>query len=513
LRKKAEGELKNLKKTLAQLMTQKKIPAEIFFRLKRQYSIYNKMKRQEITFDQVYDFMALRLITDSVENCYSALGSIHNRWPHIPNRFRDFIAMPKPNLYQALHTTIITEKKQTIEIQIRTKDMHNLAENGISAHWRYKDTDPQSILKEDRRLLWLREMVDLYKEQKSPREFLKALKTDLIPEEVHVFTPKGKVISLPLGATALDFAFKIHTEIGLHASIGKVNGNISSLKSILKTGDIVEIITAPEKWPSRDWLNTAFTSTARHHIKRWLNHQERMKNAAIGKKLWEKELKKYSLPSNILDEKKLVRRLSQTISRSIKKIGDFYSLLGFGKVILNRHLMENIFPDKKLAFKKDSLIKKVVTKVGPKPKSVILVKHGEQHPIRLGKCCFPIKGESIVGYITAGKGVTVHSSRCPLVTKDILDHQRMVDASWASSDKDTYKGRLAIRGEDSPGVLAKLTSAIAQQGGNIVKADVATSSDKGAQIKLTLQIQDIRHFQNIIKKISGIKEILSVERI
>jgi GTP pyrophosphokinase len=513
LRKKAEGELKNLKKALAQLMSQKKIPAEIFFRLKRQYSIFNKMKRQGIGFDQVYDFMALRLITSTVENCYSALGIIHNKWPHIPNRFRDFIAMPKPNLYQALHTTIITEKKQTVELQIRTKDMHNLAENGISAHWRYKDADPQSILKEDRRLLWLREMVDLYKEQRSPREFLKALKTDLIPEEVYVFTPKGKVISLPLGATALDFAFKIHTEIGLHSSIAKVNGNISSLKSILKTGDIVEIITAADKWPSRDWLNTAFTPTARHHIKRWLNQQERIKNTALGKKLWEKELKKYSLPSSASDEKKLVRQLSRAISRSIKNIDDFYSLLGFGKVILNKHLMEKVFPDKKLAFKKDSLIKKVVTKVGPKPKSVILVKQKGQHPIRLGKCCFPIKGESIIGYITAGKGVTVHSSRCPLVTKDILDHQRMVEASWASSDKEFYKGRLAIKGEDSPGVLAKLTSAIAQQGGNIIKADVSTSSDKGAQIKLTLQIQDIKHFQNIIKKISGIKEISSVERI
>ena len=219
------------------------IPAEIHSRIKRHYSIYDKMKRREIDFDQVFDFKALRIITDTVKNCYAALGIIHQKWPPLPQRFRDFIAMPKPNLYQALHTTIITEDKQTFEIQIRTQDMHNLAENGIAAHWKYKDQDASSLVREDKRLEWLREMVELYKEQKSPREFLKNLKTDLIPEEVYAFTPKGKVITLPLGGSVLDFAFKVHSEIGLHAAGAIINGRVVPLKAILKTGDIVEVIT------------------------------------------------------------------------------------------------------------------------------------------------------------------------------------------------------------------------------------------------------------------------------
>ncbi|MEA3420677.1 MAG: RelA/SpoT family protein, partial [Acidobacteriota bacterium] len=326
-RKRAERELKNIKKTLEQVMEENHIPSKTLFRIKRPYSIHIKMIKQDIEFSQVYDFMALRLLTDSVKNCYSALGLVHQKWPHLPQRFRDFIAMPKPNLYQALHTTIITEKKQTIEIQFRTYDMNNIAKNGIAAHWRYKETAPQSIMKEDRRILWLREISELYKEQKNPREFLKSLKTDLIPEEVYVFTPKGKVITLPLGATALDFAFKIHSEIGMHAANAKINQKLLPLKTILKPGDIIEILTSPEKTPRRGWLNAAFTSTARHHIKRWLNLQNNIKNTALGKKLWENALKKYTLPPGILEENNLLRKISQGIPSRIKAIEDFYSLV------------------------------------------------------------------------------------------------------------------------------------------------------------------------------------------
>ncbi|UCC39386.1 MAG: bifunctional (p)ppGpp synthetase/guanosine-3',5'-bis(diphosphate) 3'-pyrophosphohydrolase [Candidatus Aminicenantes bacterium] len=513
LRESAEKELKKIKKALGNLMKENNISAEIFYRLKRLYSIHAKMNRQNIGFDQVYDFMALRLIADSVKKCYAALGSIHQTWPHIPNRFRDFIAMPKPNLYQSLHTTIITEKKQTIEIQIRTKDMHNLAENGISAHWKYKEPDPQHIMKEDKRLNWLREMVELYKEQKSPREFLKSLKTDLIPEEVYVFTPKGKVISLPLGASALDFAFKIHTEIGLHCSGAKINGEFAPLKKILKTGDIVEILTSSEKLPSRDWLNIAFTSTARHHIKRWLNLQDKIKNTALGKKLWEKEIKIYDLPSGWLEEEDSLRSLSKLANVRINKIKDFYALIGFGKIVLNKKFMEKLLPPEKAAKKKETLLKKVVTKVAKKPKPEIQIKDVEGYMLNLAKCCSPIRGEPVTGYITSGKGITVHSLSCPLVTKEILDSERMVEVSWDDSPEGSFKGKLLIKGEDSPGVLARLTSAIAQLEGNITKAEVITFADKKAQIKITLIIRDIKHFDTIIKKISAIKEISYVERI
>jgi GTP pyrophosphokinase len=513
-KKKAEKEIKKIKRTLVSLMKENKIPAEIFARIKRLYSVYNKMKHQNIDFDQVYDFMAIRIITDSVKNCYAALGFIHQKWPHFPHRFQDLISMPKPNLYQALHTTIITENKQTIEIQIRTQAMHNMAENGISAHWKYKEKSPRAIMKEDARLHWLREMVDLYKEQKSPKEFLKNLKINLIPEEIYVFTPKGKVVTLPSGASVLDFAFKIHSEIGLQAKEAIINGKKTPLKTPLNTGDIVEILTSPEKKPSRDWLNKASTSKARHHIKHWFKQQDKIKNSALGKKLWEKKIKEYRLPAPSLKKEKLLKRLSEETPYRVPDIATFYLLIGSGKVVLNKKFIEKLFREKKYLDKKETILEKMVAKVAKKPKPLIEVKEADEAIINLAKCCAPIRGEPIIGYITSGKGVTVHAQRCPLVKKEILDLQRMVDASWSSSSAEaSYQGKILIKSHDSPGVLAQLTAAIAEQGGNITKAQVDTYADKKAQIKLTIIIRDIKHLEQIIKKILGIKEVSFVERV
>jgi len=512
-RKKAEADLNKFKETLENLMKENNIPAEIFYRIKRYYSIYSKMSRQNIDFNQVYDFLALRLITDSVKNCYAALGIIHQRWPHLPHRFRDFIAMPKPNLYQALHTTIITEEKQTFETQIRTQDMHNLAENGIAAHWKYKEADPQNIIREDKRLQWLREMVDLYKEQKSPREFIKNLKTNLIPEELYVFTPKGKVIALPLGASALDFAFKIHSEIGFHSTGARINSKLVPLKTILKIGDIVEIVTSPEKRPNRNWLNIAFTSSARHHIKRWLNLQEKIKSIGLGKKLWEKELKKYSISPELLREENILKRMLEVTNFRVKSMDDFHALIGFGKIVVDKKFMEKLLPSGKIVKKKEALFKKVVEKVSKKQPSGIQVKDADGELVNLARCCSPIKGEPIIGYITSGKGITVHSLRCPLVTKEILDNERMVEVSWDSSGEGTFIARVMIKAMDSPGVLAKVATSIAHLGGNITKAEVNTFADKKAQLKLSILIRDIKHLEEIKKKIRSIEEIFSVERI
>jgi GTP diphosphokinase / guanosine-3',5'-bis(diphosphate) 3'-diphosphatase len=512
-RKNAEKELKRVKKLIESLMKENNIPAEIQYRIKRLYSIYIKMMGQSIDFDQVYDFMALRLITDSVKNCYAALGIIHQNWPHLPNRFRDFISMPKPNQYQALHTTILTEKKQTIELQFRTQNMHELAENGIAAHWKYKEKYQQPTLEDDRRLVWLREMAELYKEQKSPKEFLKSLKTDLIPEEVYVFTPKGKAINMPLGASALDFAFKIHSEIGLHAVEAKITSRPAPLKTILKTGDIVEIITSPEKNPSRDWLNIISTSSARHHIKRWLNQQEKIKSIAIGKKIWEQVLKKYNIDLSSREKKDLLPKLHSLLNIRIKNLDSFFSYVGSGKVILNRKLIENIFPESLQRYKKRPLIRKVVTRVARRPKSAITVKGKDDPRLNLAKCCSPIKGEPIIGYITAGKGITIHSQRCPFITKEILSPDRMVEAFWDSSAKGIYKGRLLIKSQDTQGLLAKLTAEIAHLEGDITKAEVATYPNKKAEIKFSINIKDIKHLEEIMKKIAKIKEIISVKRI
>lgn len=512
-RNQAEKELKKHRKTIGTLLSKNNLSAEISYRLKRPYSIHRKMKQQSIYFDQVYDFMALRLILNSVPDCYAALGIIHQKWPHLPHRFRDFISMPKPNLYQSIHTTIMTEKKQMIEIQIRTHEMHDLAENGISSHWRYKDLGPKSKMKEDKRLLWLREMVDMYKEQKNPRAFLKSLKTGLIPEDVFVYTPKGKTMTFPLGASALDFAFKIHSEIGLHAVEAKVNGRTAPLKTFLKAGDIVEIITSLETTPDRHWLNMVFTPTARHELKRWLNLQDKTKNTELGQKLWEKESEKYRLPIKATKKIALLKYLNRAFNYRVKTITEFYALIGSGKIVLTRKFMEKLFSHTALPEKKNTILDKVIIKVKTKPRAAIPVKDAKGRLVQLAKCCSPINGEPITGYMTSGRGLTIHALRCPRLQRSSLDEQRLVDVSWDTANTGFHKGSVLIKGEDSPGVLAKLTSTIAQLGGNISKAEVKTFSDKKAQIKLSLRIKDIDHFQLIMRKITKIKEIDSVERI
>jgi GTP pyrophosphokinase len=494
-------------------MKENSIPAEIHSRIKRHYSIYDKMKRREIDFDQVFDFKALRIITDTVKNCYAALGIIHQKWPPLPQRFRDFIAMPKPNLYQALHTTIITEDKQTFEIQIRTQNMHSLAENGIAAHWKYKDQDASSLVREDKRLEWLREMVELYKEQKSPREFLKNLKTDLIPEEVYAFTPKGKVITLPLGGSVLDFAFKVHTEIGLHAAGAIINGRVVPLKAILRTGDIVEVITAPEKAPRRSWLNMVFTSGARHQIKRWLNQQEKIRSILLGRKIWDRESRRYALPAGVLKEENLVRRLAELLPYKIQSQDDFFSLIGRGRIVVNKKFIARLNPEGEPAERKKPLLRKFVDKVSGRSEAGLVVVEAAGGAFHLARCCAPIKGEPIVGYMTSGRGITIHATRCPLVSKEILSSERMVDVSWDSSSAGSYRSRITILASDSPGLLGKVATGIGELGGNITKAEVVTTADKRAQIRLSLIIKEMKHLEAIIKKIAGIKEIISVERV
>lgn len=511
-RQQAEQLLQKFQAELESLMKKNGIPAEIHYRIKRLYSIYEKMQRRGISFDEVYDFMALRLLTDSVKNCYAALGIIHQKWPPLPQRFRDFIAMPKPNLYQGLHTTIITKDKETFEIQIRTHDMHNLAENGIAAHWKYKDEDPSSLFREDRRLEWLREMVELYREQKSPREFLKGLKTDLIPEEVYAFTPKGKVITLPPGGSALDFAFKVHSEIGLHATGAIINGKPAPLKTILKTGDIVEILTSPQKTPQRRWLNMVFTSGARNQIKRWLNQQEKMKSTSLGKRIWERAARKHNLPAELVDGEQLLRRLAEILPFKLKSLDNFYTLIGLGKVVLTRRFMARLIPPPEAGEKKQAFLRKIMDRVSLRPRPEAKSKTKAWEFVSLARCCSPIKGEPIIGYLTSGKGITIHATRCPLVAREVLDSDRMVEVSWEDSWAGPFNSRLLIRAIDKPGLLARVATTIAQLEANITKAEVITSGDKKAQLKLRLVIRDIKQLEDIIKRIRKIKEVLSVER-
>lgn len=512
-KKGAEQDLQNMKAALESLLAQNGIPAEVFSRIKRLYSVWSKMRRREIDFDQVYDFLALRVMTDSVKNCYAVLGIIHQRWPHLPQRFRDFIAMPKPNLYQALHTTIITEDKKTFEVQVRTREMHDLAENGIAAHWRYKEGAPPEMAQEDRRLRWLREMAAFYKEHKSPHEFLRSLKTTLIPEEVYVFTPKGSVVNLPAGATALDFAFKIHSEIGLHATGARINGSPAALKTVLKTGDIVEILADKDRMPTRGLLAAVTTSGARQQIKRWLNLRSRTTSAILGRKLWEKELRKYVIPSDLRRDDHLIPRLNEALGIKVKDMDEFFRQVGLGKVVVDRNMIGAVFPADMVAPRKESFIEKAASRLIPRPGAAIRIRDLAEQMMSLAKCCSPIKGEPVVGYITAGQGMTIHAVRCALVTKEVLDGQRLVDVSWDPDLAGSFKAKLLVKAEDSPGVLAQVAAAVAKLEGNIAKVEASTISGGKARIKLELRIRDIKHLEDISRRISSLKEIFSVERL
>jgi GTP pyrophosphokinase len=509
LRKEAEKTLKKTKKIMASLLKENQIPAEIQYRIKRLYSIYNKMKSRGISFEEVYDFMALRLITDTTSNCYQALGIIHENWPHMPHRFHDFIAMPKPNLYQSIHTTIIVGKKKTIEVQIRTHKMHELAENGIAAHWKYKDPGPPPDLGENLRLQWLREMVDLYQEHKSPQHFLYSLKSNLLPEDITVLTPKGERVSLPLGASALDFAFKIHTEIGLHAAEAKINSRRAPLKTILKSGDMVEIITRPDVFPSREWLNMAFTHAARHQIKRWLNQQQRQQNIILGRQLWQIEARKRGWPGTPTSA--LLKSIAQLTNFRIKTPDDLYALLGSGKLVFSPRLLHRLSQQPLQRERKASFIKKMMPRIPRRPTSEIQISGTEQPTFRLAKCCHPIKGESIIGYLTSGQGITIHALRCPLVTREILNPERMVEVSWAPNAPGPFPARLQITTKDQPGLLAKITTAIAQQKGDIKQVKATTFPDGKALISLSLIVKDYSHLQRIQQEINKIKEVILVK--
>jgi len=510
-RKAAEADLAAMKRTLEELMAANGLPAEIYCRIKRPYSVWSKMKRRDIGFDQVFDFLALRVITGSVKDCYAILGIIHQRWTHLPQRFRDFIAMPKPNLYQALHTTVITERRQMFEIQIRTREMHDLAENGIAAHWRYKDDTPPGPMVEDRRLHWLREMAALFEEKKNPLEFLRTLKTNLVPEEVYVFTPKGRVINLPPGATALDFAFKIHTEIGLHAAGARVNGSPAPLKTALRTGDIVEILTDPDKAPARGLLAAAATSGARQALRRALDVKSRATNIALGRKLWEKELRKFSIPAGLRRDEEMAARLAAALGPKASSPEEFYRQAGLGRIVVDARLVEAVFGP--VPPRRPGLVEKAAHRLALGPDASVRIKDIDGQMIKLAKCCAPVKGEPVVGYLTAGQGLTVHSLRCPLVKREMLDGQRLVEVSWDPALAGTFKARLLVKAQDTPGVLAKVAAAVAGLEADITRAEAANIAEGRARIRLDLKIRDIKQLDAIARRIDGLKEVQSVERV
>jgi GTP pyrophosphokinase len=499
------------KKAIASELAEYNIPARLESRIKRIYGVYNKMRVQKISIDEVFDFIAIRVITDTVKNCYTILGILHNLWKPVPGRIKDYIAIPRPNLYQSLHTSVVGKNGQPFEIQIRTQDMHRIAEFGIAAHWKYKEGKLGVVEGEDQ-IQWLRQLIDSQNEISDPREFLSSLKVDLYPDEVYCFTPMGEVITLPRDATPIDFAYAIHTQVGHHCVGAKVNSRIMPLRHKLKNGEIVEILTSKDEGPNRDWLAFVKTARARSRIRHWVNQKEREDAAELGKKLLEKQALRFKKNwKKILSMPELSRVLGD---HSIQKVEDLYPAVGFGK-IAPRQILTSLFPDLAPSVEtqaKKSSIATVVKKVLGRGEAPITVKGQDGLLVYRAKCCNPIRGDEIVGYITRGKGISVHTTNCPNLV-NFLGSDRMTDVEWVDvSGDEIFTVRLAITFQDRQGILGEIASAISNLKTNIRDSRSSTGEGKGT-VELTVEINDVKHLQKIIKVVKSIRGIEDVARV
>jgi GTP diphosphokinase / guanosine-3',5'-bis(diphosphate) 3'-diphosphatase len=494
------------------------IPARVEGRIKRAYSVYQKMKRQKIGLDQVYDLLALRIITDSVKNCYAALGVIHNEWHPIPGRIKDFIAIPRPNLYQSLHTSVIGPGGRSFEVQIRTEEMHRLAEEGIAAHWKYKEGKKGPGV-DDQRITWLRQLVEWQKEMRDPGEFISTLKVDLYPEEVYTFTPMGKVIVLPREATPIDFAYAIHSDVGNTCVGAKVNGRIVPLKYALKNGDVVEILTQSGHLPSKDWLALVKTSKARNKIKHVINTTERAKAIEIGQKYLEREARRLNVQLSKITKAELEHVAGEY---GYGKMEDLHAALGYGKYSA-RQVLQKLVPDQVEPLLPPDTPKTSVPGPSAAPATgetgdlVIKVKGVDDLLVYRAKCCNPIRGEGIVGYVTRGKGIAVHSVNCSNVQNLMYEVERKIDVEWARATSESFPVKMTIHTDDRPGMLNQLTSVLFAEQSNIRTLE-ATPDEKrngdGAVIDMTVEIRDKKQLERVtaaIRRISGVRDVERVQ--
>jgi GTP pyrophosphokinase len=483
------------------------VEASVKGRSKHIAGVFHKMARQGIDFDHVYDFIGFRIVAKTVRDCYEALGIVHSLWKPVPGRFKDYIAMPKPNLYQSLHTTVFGPNAELMEIQIRTEEMHALAEYGVAAHWKYKEGRPV-VGKGDQMFLWLRQILELQQEMKDPGEFLTTVKVELFPEEVYVFTPRGDVKELPQGATTVDFAYAVHTEVGNHCVGAKVNGKMVPLKTPLKNGDVVEIITHPAHRPSKDWLKIAKTSRALNKIRAFVRQEQQERSLALGRQILERELRKYSLSVNkVLKSKEFEETLQET---RLKTADDYCISLGYGKMSLLPLLRRLVPPDQLQEKVKDSRLGALIKRVTTKRPSAVIVKGMDDIFIRLGNCCHPVPGDPIVGFITRGRGVTVHAKDCPKALEN--DPARAIEVAWEAGSKASHPVKLKVVCADKPGLLADISRTITASDVDIRRAVVMTTRDNRAICNFEVSVNDAQHLAALIKSIEKVKNVFSVER-
>ncbi len=474
------------------------------------YSISEKLKRQKIDLDQVYDFVALRIITESVKDCYAALGIIHQTWPPVPGRIKDFIAMPRPNGYQSLHTSVISEHGFPFEVQIRTEEMHRRAEEGIAAHWKYKEGRVGDS-RDERYFQWMRQLIEWQQEVRDPQEFIQNLKVDLYPEEVYTFTPKGEVKALPRNATTVDFAYAIHTDVG-HQCVGaRVNGKIVPLRTRLKNGDIVEIVTQSAHKPSRDWLNFVVTSRARNKIRHVIHAQEKTRSTELGRRLFEKEARRFDLsPKTLIEADGFSRVLGDS---GLQRPEDVYAAIGYGKLSARQVLAKLVPPEKLQEKAPEHGVASVVRRVLGTGEAKIKVRGIDDVMVFRARCCNPIRGEKIVGYVTRGKGVSVHSANCPNVVNLLYDPERRIDVEWdKGGDAARYTVRLMIQVEDRKGILGDISSKIADVNANITNAEARAGDDHRGRVDVTVEISDLKHLQKVIKVLRNVTGVIDVER-
>ncbi|MDI3255804.1 MAG: bifunctional (p)ppGpp synthetase/guanosine-3',5'-bis(diphosphate) 3'-pyrophosphohydrolase [Bacillota bacterium] len=518
--RRSEGEqfLAGVEALLQERLREHNIRARMEWRIKRLYSIHQKLVKQRITVDQVYDLLALRVITQSVQDCYAVFGLIHSIWRPVPGRIKDFIAMPRPNLYQSLHTTVMGEGGHQFEVQIRTEEMHRIAEEGIAAHWKYKDGSPISA-RDEQRLAWVRQLVEWQREMSDPNEFLSTLKIDLYPEEVYTFTPKGKVVVLPKDATPLDFAYAIHTEVG-HTCVGaKVNGRMVPLRSRLRNGDIVEVVTQNGHTPSRDWLTFVKSSRARNKIKHWLNEHQRERAIEIGKKLLEREARKYKVSLAKFEEPDYER-----VARDYSMVtpSDLLAAIGFGKYsarqVLNRlspGSTSQQAPETETAVSASGT-SEAVRRVSRTSTDSLQVEGQNELLVYRARCCNPIRGEEIIGYVTRGKGVAVHARSCPNVQNLLYESDRRISVEWARTAeetqgrKTTYPVRLTVYCDDRAGMLKEMTAVISDDNTNIRSVDSKPGPNNDATVEFVVEAEDVRHLNRLVqglKRVAGVRDV------
>jgi GTP pyrophosphokinase len=499
-----------MKRTLMKKLYENHIEAEVTGRLKQIYSIYLKMKDQNLDLDQMYDITAFRIVVNSIKECYDVLGIIHSLWKPIPGKFKDYIGLPKENMYQSLHTTAIGPYGGRIEIQIRTYEMHRIAEEGIAAHWKYKEGKAFAEA-DDKRFTWLRQLLEWQRDLKDDAEFIESVKVDLFPHEVYIFTPKGAVKQFPVGVTPIDFAYSIHSDVGNHCAGARVNSKIVPLKYELRSGDTVEILTSPNQKPSKDWLKFAKTSRAKTKIRQWFTNEEREKSISLGKEILEKELRKYNL-----QQTKLIKsgELAQVASEfSFQGVDDLIAAVGYGKMTANQ-IIGKILPQERLEQKEEQeegRLKRLIKKITHGPKDALLIKGVDNVMVRYAGCCNPVPGDKVVGFITRGRGVTIHTADCHNAIDD--DPHRKVEVEWDSSKEYSYPVRIRVYSEDKKGLLAEISSSISSNEANITNARVDTTSDKNAIGTFEVEIRDLNHLKKVFKGLEKIKGVHRVERI